>query len=134
MDTTLADLLARSGRTVLDHLDRQAAIPVVDFARQGDVIVIPDRVLPVHGRATTPVPAEGVAVVEGGNTHLLMAEGAVRYDALPAPSLRLGTLTVPVGATAYLLHPEHGAVGLRPGSYTVSRQREQYEVARLVED
>lgn len=36
--------------------------------------------------------------------------------------------------TAYLLHPEHGATGVAPGSYVLRRQREQADEERLVAD
>lgn len=138
---TLDEVLTRHEQTVLDHLDREVTVPVVDFGRQGDVIVIPARLVldELKYRATTPVPAEGVAVVRGengGNTHLLVADGDVRFDAREATTadLTLGTLTVADGATAYLIHPEHGGVGFLPGTYQVRRQREQAESLRLVRD
>lgn len=136
--TTLEDVLTRHDQSVLDHLDRQVRVPVVDFGRQGDVIVVPSRIHPT-APANTVVPKQGVPVVRGengGNTHLLVAEGDVRFDgrAASTENLTLGVLTVGADATAYLVHPEHGAIGFGPGDYTISRQREQADELRLVQD
>ena len=37
-------------------------------------------------------------------------------------------------STAYLAHPEHGYTGIGPGTYRISRQREQADEIRLVQD
>lgn len=137
MTNTLGELLSRHDQDVLEHLDRQAAVPVVRFGRQGDVIVIPEEMTPATGvRVGAAVPPGGVAVVRGengGNTHLLVADGSVRFAPADArdtrgprgsAGLRLGTLVVERDATAFLIHPEHGAIGFPSGRYTVSRQRE----------
>jgi hypothetical protein len=135
----LSDLLATTGTEVLDHLDRDAAIPHITVAGiQGDVSF---RINPQLDAATTPVPAAGVPVVRGengGNTHALYADGPIAFDAAgnagdPADTL-IGTLTVPVGSTAFLLHPEHGGMSFGPGTWAVGRQREQADVARYVAD
>lgn len=138
---TLSEAISRHGVDVLDHLDRDSTVPVVSgLARQGDVIVVPSRVAGRVEAATTPVPTNGVAVVRsesGGNTHLLLAEGDVRFDwndARSATDIVLGTLTVAEGATAYLAHPEHAYVGFAPGTYQVRRQREQADEIRVVAD
>lgn len=110
-------------------------IPVLDGLQfQGDVAIIP-----AEGRATTPIPTEGVAVVRGengGNTHLLLPSEGVTFDTAPASttSLALGLLTVATGATAYLAHPQHGYAGIAPGSYEIRRQREQADEIRMVQD
>lgn len=139
--TTLSALIDRHGVDVLDHLDRNALVPVVSGLQcQGDVAVVPSAMLgrPV-AEATTAVPATGVAVVRGesgGNTHLLLAEGDVRYNEFVQTSsdLALGILTVADGATAYLAHPEHAYAGIGPGTYEIRRQREQADEIRLVMD
>jgi hypothetical protein len=41
---------------------------------------------------------------------------------------------VPDRSTAYLGHPEHGYLGITPGSYEIRRQREMAGVARMVAD
>lgn len=135
--TTLAAAIDRHGVDVLDHLDREASIPVVSrLARQGDVLIAR------RARAkdaTTPIPAAGFPAVRGeagGNTHLLLADGPVFYDSRPASAtnLQLGTLTVPAGSTAYLAHPEHGYLGIASGTYGLFRQREQADELRMVAD
>lgn len=103
--------------------------------RQGDVLVRPADV-----SATTPVPASGTPVVRGesgGNTHAIYAaDGQVFCDtfAASATSLRVATLSVPDGSTAYLGHPEHGYSGIAPGNYEIRRQREMGEKMRMVAD
>lgn len=135
--TTLRDAITRHGVDVLDHLDRDALIPTIDKAgRQGDVIVL---ARPTRTPATTPVPPTGVPVVRGengGNTHLLLADGPVFFDGRTptGTDLQLGTLTVPAGSTAYLAHPEHAYMGIASGSYVISRQREQADEIRMVAD
>lgn len=133
---TIAQAIGRYGVDILDHLDRDATVPVLSgLQMQGDVAVIPL----TSGAATTPVPAEGVAVVRGeagGNTHLLLADGPVLFDPHPASTtnLRLGVLEVPAGAQAYLAHPEHAFAGIAPGVYELRRQREQADELRMVAD
>lgn len=51
-----------------------------------------------------------------------------------ARSLRVAVLSVPEGSTAYLGHPEHGYMGIVPGSYEIRRQREMAEEIRMVAD
>lgn len=130
------------GVIVDEHLDRQATIPVCDgLQAQGDIIVVPAvECLEALGRAVDRIPTAGVAVVRGengGNTHLLLAEGPAFYtpDTSGEPSaLALGTLTVPDGSVAHLAHPEHGYASIAPGTYEIRRQREQADAIRLVQD
>jgi hypothetical protein len=136
---TLEQLIARHGADVLEHLDRQVDIPVTDQPQiQGDVSVLP---MSTAARARTPVPPEGVAVirgVSGGNTHSLHGDGRIFFDPTSGDdeSLALGTLTVPEGSTAWLAHPEHGYLGIAPGTYRIGRQREHEprREARFVAD
>jgi len=134
--TTLAQAIDRHRIDVEEHLDRSVEIPVLSGPqRQGDVMVLPN---PAR-RAIALVPTAGVAVVRGengGNTHLLLAEGAVQFSPrAPSPTdLVLGVLTVAEGATAWLAHPEHGYLGIAPGSYELRRQREQADELRMVAD
>ena len=133
---TLQQTIDRHGTEVLAHLDRQIDVPICDrLGRQGDVIVIRFK----GKRATTAVPAQGVPVVRGengGNTHLLLADGDVTFDGRTASAsdLRLGILTVAKKAVAYLAHPEHGYIGFGPGTYEIRRQREQADELRMVQD
>lgn len=134
--TTLAQAIDRFDVDVDPHLDRDVTIPILTATqRQGDVMILPtDR-----PSATTPVPTAGAAVVRGengGNTHLLLADGAVCFDGRPASpdDLVLGVMTVTDDATAYLAHPEHGYMGFGPGTYELRRQREQADELRMVAD
>ena len=133
---TLESLITEHGTEVLDYLDRQVTVPVTNAPQvQGDVSI-----LPVTTKdATTPLPKTGVAVVRGesgGNTHSLHASPKAFFDAAPQEgrSLVLGTLTVPDGSEAYMAHPEHGFMGIAPGTYLIGRQREQADEIAYVVD
>jgi hypothetical protein len=134
---TLNQAIDRHGVDVLDHLDRQASIPVISrIGRQGDVLIAAK---PRGKSATTPLPRDGFPAVRGeagGNTHLLLGDGNVFYDprAASAADLDLGVLTVADDSTAYLAHPEHGYLGIAPGTYSLRRQREQADELRMVAD
>jgi len=136
MHRTLADVIGLTDTDVLDHLDREVTIPVLPGLQpQGDIMVIP-----IHAAVwdAIPVPASGVPVVRGengGNTHLLVADGPVTWAPNPRTGAQtLGEVTVPDGSVAYLLHPEHGAAGIAPGTYVIRRQREQRDAIELVAD
>lgn len=133
---TLATLIAEHGVDVHDHLDRDDIVPVHDVLQfQGDVAVIPT-LEPAQVDAVQ-VPAEGIPVVRGeagGNTHLLLASGAVSWSPVDRVGLDLGVLTVSDGAVGYLAHPEHGYLGIGPGRYVLRRQREQADEIRMVAD
>lgn len=141
MHSTLAELIDNHSVDVLDHLDRDQLVPVhTGLQFQGDVAVIPTHLAGMRSNdAASPVPRAGVAVVRGengGNTHLLLAEGPVFFDGRD-PSVRdlgLGTLTVREGGTAWLAHPEHGYMGVGCGTYTLRRQREQADELRILAD
>ena len=135
---TVGEAITRFGVQVDDHLSREATIPVLTGCQaQGDTLILP---APDRAPATTPIPAMGVPVVKGevgGNTHLLLPGGF--FDAAllgqgEDVSLVLGVLTVPKGSVVYQAHSEHGFLGIGPGNFTVSRQREQSDVIRLVQD
>jgi hypothetical protein len=133
---TTTELMEATGIAVVTEQDFDLDIPILTgLQRQGDVIVIPRDV-----KATTAVPAAGTPVVRGengGNTHAIYAaDGPVFCDVL-APvrgELAVARLSVPEGSAAYLGHPEHGYMGIGPGDYTIGRQREQAEEARMVAD
>ena len=114
----------------------RSEVPVLTaMQRQGDVLVRPIRPGLVANLA--PIPPEGIAVVKGeagGNTHLLQGDGQFAVSNAPAPSLTLGTLVVGEGETAWLQHCEHGLTGIGPGSYVISRQRQQADIVRMVQD
>jgi hypothetical protein len=134
----LDDVARMADLELLDHLDRQVTVPVLtDPQAQGDLIVIPVTVGLFDKHATTALPAEGVPVVRGengGHTHHLIGEGPVCWAGNRDGAQTLGVLTVPADATAYVVHPEHGAAGIGPGTYVLRRQREQADVTRLVAD
>lgn len=134
---TLADAITRHGVDVDEHLDRALSIPVLrGMQRQGDVLIVPSR----REGGGTGVPAAGVPVVRGeagGNTHLLLADGAVLWRPVEGrgdAALVIGVITVPTDATAWLAHPEHGFLGVGQGVYEARRQREQADEIRLVQD
>ncbi|RKS79510.1 hypothetical protein BZB76_0981 [Actinomadura pelletieri DSM 43383] len=121
----------RSEGSDLAHLAAELDIPTIaGLQHQGDVSVIPAAMASRdYQPAVTQVPASGIAVVfgeAGGNTHLLLASGDVRYDAAngAADDITLGSLEVGDGATAWLDHPEHGNTGIAPGRYVLRRKRE----------
>ena len=124
----------------LTALAAQLDIPTIaGLQHQGDVSVVPARMVGDYFIPTTPVPAAGVPVVRGesgGNTHLLLASGDVRLDVrvADAEDLTLGSLLVAEGATAWLDHPEHGNTGIAPGEYVLRRKREQADELRMVAD
>lgn len=127
----LSSILDRAGIDTLGVLDAQVDVPVLTTGqRQGDVLVLPR---PNKAAATTPIPRAGAMVVRAEtstrNTHSLHSwDGPVSYFDVrdPGPTgLVLGVLTVPDGATAYLVHTEeHGANAFGPGTYEIRRQRE----------
>lgn len=137
---THAAILNRADITPPDELLAGIEVPVLTGPqRQGDVGVWPRPKLgKAEHDAMRPVPAEGVAVVRGeatGNTHLLMADGAVRWSPATGDELTLGVLDVPADATAWLIHTdEHGVNGIGPGTYRLTGKREQAAEVRRVAD
>lgn len=129
----LAELLDRSELDVLDHLEREVAVPVVDGPQaQGDLIVLPMAMVPVvtvsDWATWHPVPWRGVELVRGvagNNPHTLVADpGTCRYTPEIRDPLRLVVAAFENTATAYLIHPEHGGSGIAPGRWLVRRQQE----------
>ncbi|MGV7585260.1 hypothetical protein PJN38_24360 [Mycobacterium kansasii] len=133
---TTTQLIAVTGVNVVTDHDFELEIePLTGFQRQGDVILIPAAVT-----AGTVVPKRGTPVVQGengGNTHAIYAADGPVYCDVSAPNainLRVACLSVPEGSTAYLGHPEHGFLGIGPGSYEIRRQREMADEIRMVAD
>lgn len=133
---TTSEMINATGVNVITDHDADIDIPVHSgIQRQGDVLVRPADVI-----ASTPVPATGTAVVRGengGNTHTIFAAGGGVFCDTTTPSpnnLRVAVLSVPEGSTAYLTHPEHGYMGIAPGTYEIRRQREMSEQMRMVAD
>lgn len=135
---TTTEMIEATGVNVITATDiADVEIPVLaGIQRQGDVIICPA----VGMLAETPVPAAGAPVVRGesgGNTHTIYAADGPVYCDVTTPStrsLRVALLSVPEGSTAYLGHPEHGYMGIAPGSYEIRRQREMAEEIRMVAD
>lgn len=129
---TLEQVEQAHGLTHLEHLDRQAQVPVVRRrGAQGDVLV---RRTDAPAPATR-IPAEGLPVVRGengGNTHLLVGAGTA--EPVDDGSLTIARVGVPDEGTVLLSHPEHGALILGPGCWEVRRQREQADEIRMVQD
>jgi hypothetical protein len=134
---TLAEITSAHGFAVLEHLEAEAEVPVLGgLQAQGDLFIIPR-----PGRAATaapkPVPAGGIpviAAVGGGHEHRLFAgiPGTATFTPAAGGGQDIGVLECT--APAYVLHPEHGAAGIAPGSYVLRRQREFAEQERLVAD
>lgn len=135
MATTLELTEATGVQVITDHDDIDIPI-LAGVQRQGDVLIRPS----VGVLATTKVPASGTPVVRGengGNTHAIYAaDGPVYCDTtqVSTQDLRVALLSVPEGSAAYMGHPEHGFLGIAPGSYEIRRQREQAEEMRMVAD
>jgi hypothetical protein len=144
--TTLGQLISRHGVDVLEHLDREAGVPVLAGLQfQGDLAVIPasvrDQARPdvrdAPADARTPVPAAGIPVIEaagGGHEHRLLAgaPGTAAFTPSRGGGQDIGVLETT--GPAYLAHPEHGYLGIAPGAYVLRRQREQADEERLVAD
>lgn len=139
----LEELLDRNDLDVLDHLERQVAIPVLDGPQaQGDLIVLPAAMVPtVTDRGWTPwrpVPAGGVELVRGvagNNPHTLVADpGTCEWTTSVRDPLELAIVLFTNTAPAYLIHPEHGGSGVAPGRWVVRRQQESGTRRRLVAD
>ena len=123
---TLGSLESKYGTALLDHLDREVTIPILDAPQtQGDLGVLPAAFKRISKQATTPVPPEGTVVIEGQHDHRLLGDGPIFFDrprGMTMPSI--GVLRVPEGSVAWLAHAEHGYLGVAPGDYWISGQRE----------
>lgn len=142
--TTYGIILDRSKISCPDDTIADVEVPVLTGPqRQGDVGIWPTAALSsAQLSRMTPVPPDGIAVVRGestgGNAHILHADGDVlwqRADSRSGDILALGTVYVPDGATAWLIHTdEHGANGIGPGAYRLTGKREMADLIRRVAD
>jgi hypothetical protein len=131
---TLADLTKRTGLDVLDHLDRDLAVPVTaGLQAQGDLIFVPlstvaddvDVPWDAPWRAVPPTGVELLRGAAGGNAHTLVADPfTCRWTTTVRDRQGLALGVLRATATVYLLHPEHGASGVAAGTYVIRRQRE----------
>jgi hypothetical protein len=136
---TITQLQEKFGGADLDHLEAfgDVEVPVITgMQHQGDLFVVPMRMGKVEG--LVDVPKEGVAVIRGeagGNTHLLIAEGDVKYARTSQrEGVHLGTLFVGEGSIAWLHHLEHGYNGIGAGLYSLRGKRTQMDEIRRVAD
>jgi hypothetical protein len=128
----LAELLDSNDLDVLDHLDRQLAVPVLDGPQaQGDLIVLPHAMVPMvsaHTSRWQPVPPGGIELVRGvtgNNPHTLVGDpGTCEWTLGVRDPLQLGIALFTNTAPVYLIHPEHGGSGVAPGTWLVRRQQE----------
>jgi hypothetical protein len=125
----------------LRALARELDVPVLSgLQHQGDLSVIPAEMADDYTPPQGLVPVAGVAVIgdkpDGGNIHLLLADGQVLFDPLPVYGSRItaGCLHVLPGAEAYLDHPEHGNSGIAPGRYVLRRKRAMGREIEIVSD
>lgn len=130
----LIDLYERMIGDPCHGLDPTLEIPVLTGLQvQGDVAIIPTRPGADPGDPITPAGVPVVRGENGGNTHHLVTDGPCSWR--PTIQLpELGTLTVPDGSVAWLLHPEHGGNGIGPGCYRLRRQQEMADELRMVAD
>lgn len=128
MSKTIADMVELTGKQVLEHLDRDAEIPLVTIAgAQGDVIVVRAD----DEEPATQVMPSTVILVESEvspNTHTLHPNGPAFWRAdVPdefSDGLLVGVLTVPAGSEVFLSHEEHGGLLVGEGTFVVRRQGE----------
>lgn len=142
---TLAELTARTGLDVLDHLEREMTIPVIaGIQAQGDLLVIPHHLITnaveLFGTNWLPVSTTGRELLRsaaGGNPHTLVADpDTCWWTGQIRDNTGLGLGMVKATGIAYLIHPEHGASALAPGQYVIRRQRERgrFQATHLIAD
>jgi hypothetical protein len=93
------------------------------IVRQGDVLLVPVDAIPGESKRATSegtrlVLAEGEAT---GHAHVVLGEGRLY---LPGTQRGTAGTYLLVEGPATLVHDEHDAIGLEPGTYEVRRQRE----------
>lgn len=137
---TYADILGKHQIQLPDELIADVEVPVITGPQcQGDVGIWPRPKLGKAERAAfIAVPATGMPIVQGTNTHILDAyQGEVLWSPVVARTgeVTIGILDVPEGAVAYLTHTEeHGSNAVGPGTYRVTGKREQVDEIRRVAD
>jgi hypothetical protein len=142
---TVAVLARSTGIDPLDHLDRDAAIPVHDEPQsQGDVRVRRLGTTAVRVRpdaAWKVIPPAGITVVDGGaggHAHVLTpglgATEPVLWTTDVDDPERLAAGVFRAAEPTFMYHAEHGGQGYAPGERVVRRQREQAAEERLVAD
>lgn len=137
--TTTRTILETHGIPVPDDLVADlTVVPLSTPQRQGDVGIFPRHPLsPAERRNTVTVGAGGVQVVRGeatGNSHLLHADGTVRFARGDSGTL-LGVVEVEPDSVGWLIHTdEHGVNAIAPGTYELRGKRTQREEIERVAD
>ena len=141
--TTFTTVLARHDIECVNEALADIEVPVITGLpqRQGDVAIWP--AAPATKAMITQaalIGTDGIHVVRGesagSNAHILDADGPVYWTAYTgADMLQLGSVHVPAGSIAWLIHTdEHGVNGIGPGTYRLTGKREMGEEARRVVD
>ena len=134
---TYQEVAERTDTQIPEHLEAQATVPDgSEGARQGDVIVIPEKHEQLKGKAHT-IAGKGYKVVAGEadrNSHILNGEGMF-YPGSYRDSIRdYGVLVVPEGGEAVLTHThEHGSIRFTEGSYRVMGQLDESTEQRVAD-
>ncbi len=138
----LAELSERAAMKMEDHLDLDQIVSVeIGLQAQGDLNVLPLEVAERNGASLTAgakwadVPANGIVVLAGTHDHVLVAEpGTCQWTTQVRDTTNLALGALVCDRPAFLLHTEHGGVGLAPGSYVLRGTREQADEIRRVQD
>lgn len=129
--TTLDDLCSRAGREVYDHLDRAADVPVTTLPwPQGDVLLVPATHDTFDGIPKLMPAAPVEVLVSASHDHSLVCDGLVTIGRVTDDEHVVAVVDIPEGAAAWVLHDEHGGIGLAVGRWVVRHQIEGSEQAR----
>lgn len=114
-------------------------IPVsTGLVAQGDVVFIPESIAAANGVKVADdgwAPVTERVLVDGTHRHVLIAEkGVCRFTAKVTDSQGLAVGVIDAAAPVFIVHAEHGAVGLAPGRWVVRQTREQADEIRKVLD
>jgi hypothetical protein len=127
---TLSDVERHAGRTCYGHVSEALAeieVPVLDGPQaQGDLLIVPVARTAGAGAVDVTAPVDVIPAVNGGHAHTLVApDGGCRIALRSTGGADdLVLALVDAEQPVYLLHAEHGATGLAPGSYELRGQRE----------
>lgn len=114
-------------------------IPVsTGLVAQGDVVFVPEEMAAANGvkvGGADWVEVTERVLVEGTHRHVLIAEkGVCRFSVAAVDSVGLAVGVIDCDAPVFVVHAEHGAVGLAAGRWVVRRTREQAAEIRRVMD
>jgi hypothetical protein len=109
-----------------EAMSSQEQQPARGIVRQGDVLLVPVDELPAR-KLERVVDGPHIVLAEGeatGHAHVVLGRARLVHST-NAPSWRGVEHThLVVEEPASLIHDEHDAIGLEPGTYEVRRQRE----------